>query len=67
MSALRFLCYSCSCSSISRSILQGVPAAITLAGISLVTTLFAPITEFFPMVFPVNIKAPPAIYTLSSM
>src|SRR5678816_1746692 len=32
--------------------LQGLPAAITLSGISLVTTELAPMTEFLPMVTP---------------
>lgn len=45
--------------------LQGFPTAITLSGISFVTTLPAPITTLFPIVTPGRIIAPPPIQTLS--
>ena len=46
---------------------QGLPTATLLAGIDRVTTLPAPITEFWPMLTPGNIIAPPPIHTLSAM
>ena len=44
--------------------LQGLPAAITPDGISLVTTLPAPITELSPILTPGIIHALPPIQTL---
>lgn len=38
---------------------HGLPYAITLSGISLVTTLPAPMTVFWPMVTPGKITVPP--------
>src|SRR5699024_8954748 len=46
---------------------QGFPAAITLSGISFVTTLPEPITTLFPMVTPGLITLLPPIQTLSPM
>ncbi len=51
----------------SRITRHGLPAAMTLAGISLVTTLPAPITVFSPIVTPGSTIAPPPIHTLSPM
>jgi len=47
--------------------LHGFPAAITLGGISFVTTLLAPMTEFLPMETPFNIVEEYPIKTLSSI
>lgn len=51
----------------ARITLQGLPAAITLSGISLVTILPAPITTLSPIVTPGKIIAPPPIHTLFPM
>src|SRR6185437_16558800 len=47
--------------------LQGLPPAITLDGIFLVTTLLAPITEFLPIDTPFKIVAEYPIKTLSQI
>lgn len=51
----------------ARITLQGLPAAITLSGISLVTILPATITTLSPIVTPGKIIAPPPIHTLFPM
>ena len=45
--------------------LHGFPTAITLSGMSFVTTLPAPITTLSPIVTPGRMRAPPPIQTLS--
>ena len=47
-----------------RSTRQGLPAATQLAGISLVTTLPAPMTQLSPMVTPGSTVQPPPNQTL---
>lgn len=47
--------------------LQGFPKASTLSGISLVTTLPAPIVTLLPIVTPGKIIEFPPIHTLSPM
>ncbi len=44
--------------------LQGFPTAITLSGMSLVTTLPAPMVTFEPMLIPGQIITPPPSQTL---
>ena len=54
-----------SASVIVRITLQGFPAAMDQSGISLVTTLPAPITVLFPMCTPGQMTVFPPIHTLS--
>ena len=49
---------------ISRRTLQGTPTATTLAGMSFLTRLPAPITVLSPIVTPANMVAPAPIQTL---
>src|SRR6476660_9480467 len=49
---INYILFSFHLSEILLITLQGLPAAITLSGISLVTTELAPMTEFLPMATP---------------